>query len=282
MASRTVERLRKLDERAFSITCSLMWPHDPNVIPAPYYERTDPAKIEIPANHAVREARFEKDVSRQMMARETDTRMREFLRVYYGTVQMIDEQVGRVLDALEQSGRAANTIVIFTAGHGDMAGGHGMGWKSTSAFYDEIVRIPMIVSWPGHIQPGKTDAATSLADLAPTILELAGERAPASMQGSSLAPALLGRSSAARYVYGFSERVRANPRRTRSGAATAPAERMIRGDGWKYIVYADGEEFLYHQAEDPGETRNLAGERQAQARKRDPARELQSWVARTS
>src|SRR5579862_2229389 len=60
------------------------------------------------------------------------------LRVYYGTVRLIDDQVGRVLDALDESGRADDTIVIFTADHGEMASGHGMVWKSTSAFYDEI------------------------------------------------------------------------------------------------------------------------------------------------
>jgi arylsulfatase A-like enzyme len=282
VADRTVERLRKLDDRPFSITCSLMWPHDPNVVPAPYYERTDPAKIKFPANHRTREPRFEKDVSRQMMARQTDTRLREYLRIYYGTVHVIDEQVGRVLDALERTGRADNTIVIFTADHGDMAGGHGMGWKSTTAFYDEIVRIPMIVSWPGHIQPGRTDAAASLVDLAPTILDLAGESVPEAMQGASLAPVLLGKSSASRFMYGFSERVRANPRRTRSGAARAPAERMIRGDGWKYAVYADGEEFLYDRTKDPGETRNLAAERSARARKQNLAQKLISWLSRTS
>ena len=282
VANRAIGRLQGLDERPFSITCSLMWPHDPNVVPAAYYERTDPAKIEIPANQGVREARFENDISRQMMARQTDVRLREFLRIYYGTVHLIDEQVGRVLDALEKSGRAENTIVIFSADHGDMSGGHGMTWKSTTAFYDEIVRIPMMVSWPGHIQPGKTDAAASLVDLAPTILELAGESVPSSMQGTSLAPVLLRKTSASRLVYGFCERVHANAQRTRAGAAGAKAERMIRGDGWKYIVYADGEEFLYNQASDPGETRNLAGERTAQARKRDLGRELQSWLGRST
>ena len=73
VADRTVARLRALDAKPFSITCSLMWPHDPNVVPAQYYERTDPAKIAFPANHRVREPRFDDDVSRQMMARETDT-----------------------------------------------------------------------------------------------------------------------------------------------------------------------------------------------------------------
>jgi arylsulfatase A-like enzyme len=163
-----------------------------------------------------------------------------------------------------------------------MAGGHGMAWKSTASFYDEIARIPMIVSWPGHIQPGKTDAAASLADLAPTILELTGESVPAAMQGASLAPVLLGKAGGARHVYGFSERVRANAQRTRAGAHDAPAERMVRGDGWKYCLYSDGEEFLYDLRKDPGETRNLAGERGAQARKRDLGKQLKEWLERTA
>jgi arylsulfatase A-like enzyme len=281
VADRTVKRLESLDNRPFSITCSLMWPHDPNVVPAEYYARTDPAKIELPANRGLREARFEDDISRRMVGRSTETRLREFLRIYYGTVYLVDDQVGRVLDALEQTGRAGNTIVIFTADHGDMAGGHGMAWKSTQAFYDEIARIPMIVSWPGHIQPGTTDAAASLVDIAPTILELTGHSVPAGMQGSSLAPLLWGRGSASKFVYGFSERVRANARRTRTVARDTKAERMIRGDGWKYVHYSDGGEYLYDLTKDPGETRNLAEERSQQTRKRDLAQQMQAWLDRT-
>jgi arylsulfatase A-like enzyme len=281
VADRTVQRLRALDQRPFSMTCSLMWPHDPNVVPMPYYETSDPEKIELRGNAAIREHRFENDLSRQMVARHPEVRLREFLRIYYGTVRLIDDQVGRVLDALDQSGRADNTIIIFTADHGDMASGHGMAWKSTTAFYDEIVRVPLIFSWPGHIQPGKSDAAASLVDLAPTILDLTGHPIPSTMQGSSLAPLLLGRSSAARHVYGFSERVQANPQHTRQLGADSKSELMIRGDGWKYAVYSDGEEFLYNLTRDPGETRNLAGERNLQNRKRDLRREIDAWLERT-
>jgi arylsulfatase A-like enzyme len=102
------------------------------------------------------------------------------------------------------------------------------------------------------------------------------------MQGASLAPVLLGKAGGARHVYGFSERVRANAQRTRTGAHDAPAERMVRGDGWKYCLYSDGEEFLYDLRKDPGETRNLAGERGAQARKRDLGKQLKEWLERTA
>ncbi|MCL5745054.1 MAG: sulfatase-like hydrolase/transferase, partial [Acidobacteria bacterium] len=164
VADHTVERLRSAGSKPFSITCSLNWPHDPNVVPSPYYTMFDPGRIELPANVSVREARFETDLSRKMMARETGVRLREFLRIYYGTVRLIDEQVGRVLDALDATGRADDTIVIFTADHGDMSGSHGMVWKSTSSFYDQIVRIPLLIAWPRRIRPGRTEAAAGLVE----------------------------------------------------------------------------------------------------------------------
>ena len=128
---------------------------------------------------------------------------------------------------------------------------------------------------------GKSDAAASLVDLAPTILDLTGHSIPGSMQGTSLAPVLLGQSSAARYVYGFSERVQANARHTRSLDERTTSHFMVRGGGWKYAVYSDGEDFLYDLTKDPGETRNLAGERNCQSRRQDLRRELRAWLDRT-
>ncbi|MFN7939822.1 MAG: sulfatase-like hydrolase/transferase [Bryobacteraceae bacterium] len=281
VADRTIARLRASNGGPQSITCSLNWPHDPNVVPAPWYEETDPRQIALPANSGVREKRFEKDTSWLMMARSADIRVREFLRIYYATVRIVDAQVGRVLDEIERQGRTNDTIVIFTADHGDMAGGHGMAWKSTQAFYDEIARVPMIVSWPGRIAPGRTEAAVNLTDLAPTVLELCGLQAHAGMQGRSFAPVLLGKASATSFVYGVSERVARNGRSTRSVASTVKGSFMIRGAEAKYVVYADGEEFLYDLKRDAGETRNLAGERGAASLKEKLRGELRAFLKGT-
>ena len=168
-------------------------------------------------------------------------------------MRLLDDQVGRVLDALDRTGRADDTIIVFTADHGDMAGSHGMVWKSTQAFYDGIARIPLIVSYPRKMKPGRSARPSSQVDLMPTLLELAGHPAPPAAQGHSL----LSRKEP---EYVFSERVAANPRHTRTIAPGAPSDRMIRGQGWKYIRYRNGEEFLYHLAKDPGETRNLVSD----------------------
>ncbi|MBI3680302.1 MAG: sulfatase-like hydrolase/transferase [Acidobacteria bacterium] len=280
VAAKTIARLRSAGGKPFSITCSFNWPHDPNVIHTPYYEMYDPARVELPATLGQREARFEKDLSRQMAAGNPQVRLAEFLRIYYASIRFLDDQVGRILDALDSTGRASNTIVVFTSDHGDMAGGHGMAWKSTSAFYDEIARVPLLVSWPGQIRPGRSEAAASLVDLAPTLLELAGQRVPGAMQGKSLAAVLRGGSSAGDgYLYRFSERVRPNSDRTRQVTAQTPADLMIRGGGWKYIRYWDGEEFLYDLRRDPHETRNLAGERSARAVRLQMQHQLQRWRA---
>jgi arylsulfatase A-like enzyme len=273
VADRTIQAIRNADGRPFSITCSFNWPHDPNVIPAPYYEQFDPARLELPANHGDVEGYFEKNWSRTVGGAAPQI-TREFLRVYYASVKMIDDQVGRVLDALDAAGRTESTVVVFTADHGDMAGGHGMVWKSTSAFYDEVARVPLILAAPGKVKPGRSSAAASLTDLAPTLLSLAGAPVPGTMQGRNL----LERAA----EYSFSERVVPNPGRTRKLARDAKASMMVRGGGWKYCAYPDGAEFLYHVARDPGETRNLAAERQHSARKEELQRVVRRWRENTA
>jgi len=281
IADKAIEWLRDAAVRPFMITCSFNLPHDPNVIPSPYYEMYRPEKIKLPANFATREARFEQDWSRQIVGTKTETRIRELLRIYYGSVRLVDDQVGRVLDALEATGRAADTIIVFTADHGDMAGAHGMFWKSTSAFYDDVATIPFIVSYPRRFGPGRSDACASLVDICPTLLELTGHPVPAGVEGRSLVPALTGKGSSQDRAYNFCERVRANKGRTRTVAPGTPGSFMVRGQGWKYIRYADRSEYLYDLRRDPGETRNLAEARLHQPRKRELIQQLEGWLHAT-
>jgi len=253
VADHVVRAVGELPE-PFSLTGSFNYPHDPNVVPSPYYERIDPAALDLPANFDSREARFEGDWSRQVVTDLGEGALLEFLRIYYASVALIDDQVGRILDALEASGRADDTLVIFLADHGDMAGGHGMVWKSTGSFYDEVARVPLIVRYPGHVPAGATAGPACLTDILPTILDYAGQRLPDGVQGLSLRPQLEGQP---RDRYTFSERVPANRDRTRTLSADAVGQFMVRGQGWKYVVYANGDAYLYDLAADPGETRNV-------------------------
>lgn len=97
VADRTVERMRAIGDKPFMITCSFNYPHDPNVAPSPYYERFSPEAIELPGNFEDTEERFENDWSRRIVADLGEAGVREFLRIYYASVQLIDDQIGPLL-----------------------------------------------------------------------------------------------------------------------------------------------------------------------------------------
>ena len=282
VADKVIDRLGSLGEDPFMITCSFNYPHDPNLVPSPYYEEFSPDEIQLPVNFNQREGRFEEERSRRVVADLGEAGAREFMRIYYGCVRMVDDQVGRILAALDASDRSDNTIVVFTADHGDMVGGHGMVWKSTKSFYDEVTQVPLLIRYPGKIQPGRLEVAAGLVDLMPTLLDLVGHPIPDGVQGHSLAPYLLGeRDPGDAPPYAYSERVDANPGNTRTLQPGTPGAFMVRGRGWKYVLYPDGEEFLYNLTDDPGETINLAANPDFTDRKSEMNRELESWLLRT-
>jgi len=282
VADKTIERIAAVRDRPFMITCSFNAPHDPNVVPSPYYEMFDPAKITLPANRNMLESRFVRDWGRRIVAELGEPGLREFLRIYYAMVKLVDDQVGRILRALESSGQLDRTIIVFTADHGDMVGGHGMVWKSTTAFYDEIVRIPMLIRYPPVFKPQRYNLAADLTDIMPTLLELTGQRIPDDAQGESLVPYLTGRrdTSEARR-YSFCERITPNPENTRKLGPNAKGSFMVRGRGWKYIRYADGAEYLYNLATDPGETVNEANNPAHQSHKQQMIEALHTWLRQT-
>jgi arylsulfatase A-like enzyme len=110
---------------------------------------------------------------------------------YAANVEMIDRQVGEILDLLEARGRLDNAIIVFASDHGDLMGDHGLSQKW--ACYDEVTRVPLIVRAPSRFAGGRrVDALVQLFDLAPTILEWAGVAVPPTMEAISLNPALDG------------------------------------------------------------------------------------------
>jgi len=283
VAARTIATLRTLDKKPFIITCSFNYPHNPNVLPSPYYEAFAPEKIKLPSNFRQSEQRFKENWSWKIVADLGEIVVREFLRIYYGSIQLIDDQIGGILDALEATGRADETIVIFTADHGDMAGGHGMIWKTTSAFYEELVRIPLIIRYPNKIKPDESNIDIGLTDLMPTLLDLAGQPIPSFVQGHSLAPYLLGKQGPAEFPsYTFCERLTFNSAHTRTIDSTTLGSFMVRGNGWKYIRYPEGDEYLYDLINDPGEIKNLSNNPQFQNKKKELYHELNDWLVATN
>lgn len=285
-ADHTVNQIRAAtaNQKPFMVTCSFNGPHDPNATPSPYYEKFDPAKLVLPANRNVREARFEKHWSRRIVADLGEPGLREFLRIYYGMVMLIDDQVGRILKTLEQTGTLDNTLVIFTTDHGDMAGGHGMVWKSNDSFYDEIARVPLLMRYPRLFKPQQSELAVDFTDIMPTVLDVLGQPIPKHVQGQSLVPFLTGRKSAKHArQYSFCERIPANAKNDRHVLPGTSGSFMVRGHGWKYIRYGGNkpQEFLYHLTDDPGETRNLIAEKKYAGQREKLSKELNAWLGRT-
>jgi arylsulfatase A-like enzyme len=197
-------------------------------------------------------------------------------------VKLIDDQVGRILKTLDETGKADNTVIIFTSDHGDMMGGHGMVWKSTRSFYEEIVRVPLLISYRGKFKPGVSQRAVDSTDFMPTLLELAGRPVPEQAQGASLVQHLRGEKEGGKVrEYTFSERVRPNPKGRRKVLPETRGDFMIRGRGWKYIRYGNRLEYLYDLREDPGETVNLIDNFESRSIREQLTAEMDKWLDRT-
>ena len=118
-----------------------------------------------------------------------------YMQDYLACVQAIDDNVGRLLDWLDRNGLRENTVVFYTSDQGFFLGDHGLYDKRF--MYEDSVRMPLLVRWPGVIRPGTVQDAMAInADFAPTFMEIAGLPVPADMQGRSLVPVLAGRAPA--------------------------------------------------------------------------------------
>lgn len=183
-------------------------------------------------------------VKRRPRPKWSDEQWRYYIWNYYRMVEMVDAEIGRTLQALEDSAEAANTIVVFTADHGEGRARHHLVTKNY--LYDEAAKVPLIVSCPGRIQENRQDAAhlVSGLDILPTVCDYAGIEAPPKMRGRSLKALLEGKSPAWREFV---------------TAEVTVTGRMIRTPRYKYITYkGDPVEQLFDMQSDPGETKNLA------------------------
>lgn len=184
---------------------------------------------------------------------------------YYAMVELIDEGVGKLLAALEKSGQRGNTIVVFASDHGEMLGDHGLIQKGCR-FYEGLVRVPLIISWPGHFAAGRQcEALTELVDLAPTLLEAAGQPVPDHMQGRTLLPLLTGEAA----TVGHRDAVRCEYYDALDMPDGTMAT-MYRTTRYKLVVYhGHGLGELYDLERDPGEFCNLWDDPRSQALKLD-------------
>lgn len=246
------------DDAPFFAYCAFTSPHDPRTPPAPFSTMYDPATMPLPANFLPQhpfdngELRIRDEMLAPFPRTPEDTRKQ--LCDYHGMVSSQDQQVGRILQALRDGGRAENTIIVYTGDHGLAIGSHGLFGKQN--VYEHSVGVPMIFHGPG-VPHGRSDAFAYGFDLFPTLCKLAGVEAPGGLEGRNLWPAFASPHWKPRDTAFHAYVAQGNK------GAVARTQHAIREERWKYIRYrVNGKTTtqLFDLRADPHEVHDLASD----------------------
>ena len=233
-------------------------PHDPYMPLKKYLDRYDARAIRVPASF-----RDTFEGKPGLHRRESETwggitegDYRDGRAHYYAYAEQVDAQIGRVLDALKETGQEENTLVVATTDHGDMVGAHRM-WIKGWIPYEETYRVPLIVRWPGRIQPGtRSDRLAQTHDLAHTYVEAAGAKPMPYRDGRALQPL---------FDNPRSDAWRDHILCAYYGGEFLYTQRIAIANRFKYVFNGFDIDECYDLAEDPEEMRNLvtSGEKRA-------------------
>lgn len=239
------------DKQPFMAFVSFTSPHDPRNILPDYGKKYNPAELSVPDNflpeHPFDNGELDIRDEQLLPVPRTPEMLKNELALYYGMVSEVDLQIGRVIDALEESGNMDNTIIVFASDNGLAMGQNGLIGKQS--LYEHSVGVPLSIITPDGLSSGKrSDALCYLYDVYPTLCDLTGLDVPESVTGKSLKPVMEGTQDKIRdqVFLAYSNQQRA----------------VVSGD-YKYIVYnVNGEvtEQMFNLRKDPGELVNLAGE----------------------
>ena len=249
------DHARRAQDDPFLLVSSFTHPHNPFTISREYWDLYEHAQIEMPAVPFI--AYAERDpwsqryykLIRQDEHRVTDAMILSARHAYYGMVSYIDHKIGLLLDALEQTGAADNTVIVFTADHGEMLGERGMWFKFNP--FEQSIKVPLIIQAPGARSGQRVGTNCSLVDLLPTLLDLATEGKP-----PPLADACDGHSLGALLHGSDPSWVDEALIEFTGEGVHAPA--LILRQGQHKYVHCDGDPgMLFNLHDDPAELRNL-------------------------
>jgi arylsulfatase A-like enzyme len=276
VTNQTMDFISAHRDDAWFAVCGMRAPHDPYI--GPFDGLYDPADVPLPPN-------ADDDLSnkphcqrvswgagyRQQLGIQSADDLRAVIARYWGLVHLVDVNVGRLLNHLDELGLAQDTVVAFWVDHGDMMGAHSLLSKGPF-MYEETNRVPFIIRAPGLVPAGQcVDALASVVDYAPTLLDLLGVRADWRVDGTSLLPAVLHHGPGREVVF----------------AETFETYRqkqpvfMARTRRWKYSYYAGDTDELYDLDNDPHELMNLAGTAACRGVQRDLQTALVDWLRTT-
>ena len=287
VTDQAVAFLRKKHDRPWLLAVSLHNPHD-----ICWWVREKPVKPAnldlfppLPDNFAIApdESEFMTDcrkpktygVEQQFTAEWDEVQWRAYLYSYYRLTEQVDRLVGRILDVLREKGLEKDTLIVFTSDHGEGAAGHQLIVKLTP--YDGAAAVPLVIAWNGRIPSGREDQThpVSSIDIVPTVCDYAGVTLTKPLTGVSLRPIIEDPEAPGRgYAVCELSPFRTQPHRK---------ARVLRTTQYKYIAFTDGErpEMLFDMQDDPGESRNLAGQSAHRGELLHHRKLLVEWVERT-
>lgn len=269
-ADATIEFLQKRDrDRPFYAYVSFTSPHDPRQPPAEDLEPYDTEKLPLPENFLPQHPFHNgwmtgRDEALAAWPRTPEV-IREQLAEYYGMITHLDRQVGRILEALEKTGQARNTVVIYTADHGLAMGSHGLLGKQN--LYEHSMKAPLIIRGPGIPEGKSSPTLAYLFDLYPTICSLAGVGVPDGVEGRSLVPHWTGKDV---------------QHRKSLFTTYEDVQRAVRTSRWKLIRYPKIHKTqLFDLEADPHEMRDVAADPANAETVKELWAELERWQAAT-
>jgi choline-sulfatase len=254
----SIRKLRDLaraaDRRPWMVTASFTHPHDPYVARQAFWDLYDHDAIALPSIGPVPDVDLDPHSRRLRhvigadVTDVTDEQTRNARHAYLANCSYVDHWIGELLATLEHHGLDENTVVVFTADHGDMLGERGLWYKMN--FFEHATRVPLIMHQPGRFPSRRVSTHTSLLDIAPTLVDLAGVDVPDGLDGSSLV----------RFAAGGEEQ----PDRMVVGeylgeGAIAPVF-MLRQGALKFVSSEPDPPQLYDLVTDPAELTNLAAD----------------------
>lgn len=258
VATQAIEYLERYKDKPFFLAVGFVKPHSPPTAPKKFFDLYDASKIPLPVDFAPRPKAPEGFPEISIAPRNADLfigrdaspeQAREMIRAYYASTSFMDEQVGRVMDALDRLGLQKNTIIVLFGDHGYHLGEKGK-WSKAYSLYEVGLRVPLIIAVPnGKGQYSK--GLVGLIDMYPTLAELCGLPRPKGIEGRSLTPLLK------------DPRTKWNlPVFSIVATRDSKIGKSVRTDRWHYVEWEDGKDgaMLFDHQNDPNELENLAND----------------------
>lgn len=261
---------QKDNDSPFFLTLNYQDPHPYFTCPEPYYSMFDPQSMQLPSSfyatdYTSKPGKLQIWRSHSLSDKADEMAIKRAMATYCGQIRYVDDQVGRVLDYLEENNLLDTTIVVFWSDHGELIGDFGVTHK-LPVFYDSLVRVPLIVHDPsGTIPASAGERLVELMDVFATILEVCGIEQP---KGSRAVPITSAPESVREDVFSegglYLRPIKAVDDRLKFKAPHEPTQfgpgSMVRTKEWKLCAYAHDRWELYDLVSDPGEEKNLYGD----------------------